>query len=375
MSTRCRAAAAVLVGFLFAALAVAGPASAATTPAPSGSSSAPAKVAPAPPANSAAFGIQPATAKATDNRTEIIDSAGPGAKLPIDHVALVNIGTKTLTVDLYATDAVSTSDGKFTLAEATAKPTSVGAWVKVDAPSKVTLPPRTSKGPSVTIVAFHVSVPANASPGDHAGGIVVSLESTVSAGKSGQVKQHLDQRVGTRVYIRVSGPIHPALTVDHFGASFGPTSATFNPIGSGHVTMTYQVHNTGNVILSATQAASVSGWIGGGGHATGLAAIPELLPGASVSVTATVSGVYPGIRLTAHVALQPKGQLGAYDPGIVSSSSRVSLWAIPWTVLVIVLIVIFGVGYLAWRRWKPRSPKGDTGAHSPNRVKPPVAVG
>jgi hypothetical protein len=365
MSTRCRAAAAVFVSFVLAGLAIAGPAAAASTPSPSGSSSAPAKATPAPPANTAAFGIQPAGVKTTDDRTQFNIGANPGAKLAPDHVALVNIGTKALKLSLYATDAISTSDGKFTLAEAAAKPVDIGSWIKIDAPSQVTLPPRT----------FQLSVPANATPGDHAGGIVLSLLSAVQGGDNGRVNQHLDQRVGTRVYVRVSGPIKPALTVQHFQAVFGPSSATFNPAGSGHVSMTYQVHNTGNVILSASQAASVSGWIGGGGQAKGLAAIPELLPGASVTVTAKVNGVYPGIRLTAHVSLQPKGQLGAFDPGIVKSSASVSLWAVPWTVVVIVLIVVFGLGYLAWRRWKPRSPKGNPGAHDPKRVQPPVPVG
>jgi hypothetical protein len=357
---------------LFAASA----AQAAAPSTPAGSSSSPSVAAKtkAPQTPTAAFGIQPSAATKVDGRSAFNYGMTPGASLS-DHVALVNIGTQPLKVDLYPEDAISTDKGEFSLAAADAKLTSAGAWIKIDAPAQVTLPPRNAKGPSVTIFPFTLKIPANASPGDHAGGLVVSLRSTAESGGA-KVKQNLDQRVGTRVYIRVSGPVRPALTIEGLHGSFGVNGTPVNPAGSGTVNMTYTVHNTGNVILGANQAASVSSWFGASAQAKGLGAIPPLLPGASLVVHATVKGVYPGIRLTAKVKLSPTVPTGAVDPGVTTASASVSLWAIPWPLVVIVLLILCGVGYLAWRRWGPHKPKGNPPpAPKPTLGKQPTPVG
>lgn len=374
MST-CRRSIIAVLAFALAALAFPATSFAAS---PTGSPSTPAAAsgsatAPAVPANNAAFGIQPASATGVDSRTAFTFGATPGAK-STDHVALVNLGAQAVALQLYASDAISTSDGNFSLAVGDAKAKDVGSWVAIGGPPQITLPPRTSSGPSVTIVPFTLSVPANAASGDHAGGIVLALR-TVAQPSSGQVKQNLDQRVGARVYVRVSGPIHPGLTVDGLHAEYGLDGTPVSPTTAGTMAVTYRVRNTGNVILGADQTATVSGWLGGGAKINGLSVIPPLLPGSSVLVRAQAKGVYPGIRLTAHVDLKPVVPVGAVDPGVQPSSAQVSVWAVPWPVLVIVLLALFGFGLVAWRRWGPHRPRG--GRHTPtprSETSEPVSV-
>jgi hypothetical protein len=352
----------VVLGAAGTALAASGPTSAMPAAAP--------KAASAPKPAPAAFGIQPAGASKVDARENFSYGATPGGKVS-DHVALVNIGTAALTVSVYATDALSTADGNFSLAASNVKPTDAGSWIKVSAPAQVTLPPRTAKGPSVTIFPFTLTVPANASPGDHAAGVIVSLRSTAVAADD-RVKQNLDQRVGARVYVRVSGPVHAGLSVDQVIASFNRDSSVANPIGTGTVDVSYRVRNTGNVILGADQVVSVSSWLGGGGRAKGLAAVPALLPGATVVIRTHVQGVLPGFKVSAHITLKPIVPVGAVDPGVTNASVAVALWLIPWALVVLVLIVGGAAGlFLVRRRRGPRRPRGGP-RHTPVPVKPTI---
>lgn len=305
----------------------------------------------------AAFGIQPASAHGTDARQDFTYSATPGAHLS-DHVAVVNLGTSPVTLHIYATDATSTATGGFTLLPAATKPTDLGAWVHVEGPSSVTVPARTAHGPSSVIVPFTLVVPANASPGDHAGGVLVSLAGVVR-NKQG-VDVQLDQRVGVRVYLRVAGLVRAALRVEGLRIGYAAPSLFGSPFGRGTLTMSYRVHNTGNVILGATQAATVESILGKTIHVNGLPTVPPLLPGAEVSVSHRISGVFPGLRITAKVKLAVVVPPGAADHDIVTSDASAGLWAVPWLLVVLVLLLIAGsTGFWWWRRRpgpKPTAP-------------------
>src|SRR5581483_4024941 len=109
-----------------------------------------------------------------------------------DHVAIVNIGLSPLALDVYPTDAVNAADGSFTLLPKTHHSVDVGSWVTLRIPggaTRVTVPPR-----SLVVVPVTLSVPRNASPGDHSGGIVASLTSYIANKKNARVK--FEQRVG-----------------------------------------------------------------------------------------------------------------------------------------------------------------------------------
>ena len=57
-----------------------------------------------------------------------------------------------------------------------------------------------------------VKVPITARPGDHAGAVLASSQAE-GTGPDGKVIT-LDRRTGSRVYIRVAGPLTPELTVE-----------------------------------------------------------------------------------------------------------------------------------------------------------------
>ncbi|WP_375474898.1 DUF916 domain-containing protein [uncultured Jatrophihabitans sp.] len=307
----------------------------------------------------AEFGIQAATRGKPDTRAQLTYSATPGARLA-DQVAVANLGPRPLSLRVYAAAATADADGNFALQPAAVAPTDLATWLTVGA-SSVRVPARTAKGPSHVIVPISLFVPRTATPGDHAAGVVVSLRSSVR-NKQGVLVQ-LDQRVGLRVYVRVSGPIHAGLAVRQLRFEFdGP--AFGNPLGVGVARLSYRVQNTGNVLLGATQRASVSSLIGGTTALTNLPVVPPLLPGASVTIERRVPDVFPGIHLSAAVHLTPVPPVGASDPKLSQASASAGLWAIPWTLLVLLLVVIGGLGGALWWWHRPKpAPAGRASSH------------
>jgi hypothetical protein len=333
--SRLRRGALALAAVAGSLLVAAAPAAAATQPTPAGR---------------VTFGIQPAGIGSAAVRSNFSFSATPGAVVN-DDVAAVNYSSVPLTLQLYATDAVETSGGGFGLLPGNQKPTGAGSWITL-APgsSTVQVPAETPSGPSRVVVPFVVHVPVKATPGDHAGGIVASLQ-TEGSNANGQ-RIVLDQRVGTRVFILVSGPLTPQLAVTDLHAVY---EGTANPVGKGQVRVSYLVRNTGNVDLGIDQSVGVSGLIGDNHHVS-LAKIPLLLAGKSVAESVVFSGVWPEVLLRQSVTASPVAVPGSSVPGLVPVTASTSVWAVPWTLLAIIVLVI-----LAWvlmRRLRKRRPAG-----------------
>jgi hypothetical protein len=293
-----------------------------------------------PSTNHATFGIGPARGKRPDpSRPYLNYVTKPGARLR-DHVILVNFSTFPIRLDVYPTDAVVSDTGSFGLSDATARPRDAGAWITVRTPhrsGRVRVPARSS-----VVLPVRVHVPKKASPGDHAAGVVAAYSSTPGNRRGANVR--LVQRVGTRVFIRVRGPLHPSLTVQQLGAHY---VKTWNPVGTGSAVVTYRVANTGNIKLGTTQQVQIRGPFGTTGQATPRP-IPLLLPGDHVDVRVVVTGVVPQVWMTASVHLTPLVP-GDTDTGLQVWSSSTHFWAVPWLLLA-VLVAAAGCVWWWWRR-------------------------
>jgi len=185
-----------------------------------------------------------------------------------------------------------------------------------------------------------VSVPADAIPGDHAAGIVVSAQ-----GVEGQVE--VDRRVATRMYVRVAGELQPSLTISSISAS---QTADWNPL-TGATDITVTLHNAGNVALGADVTARVTTWFGMSAGASSHEELAELLPGSTREVTFSVPNVPRLGYLQAAVTLQPTVAADALDPGPLAVVERQSsLAGVPWLALGL-LVLALGIVLLArWRR-------------------------
>ncbi len=302
--------------------------------------------------NVVTFGTQTASATKTDARGIFAFASTPGGRVE-DHVAVLNYSNQTITLLLRGTDAVNTPQGGFAAVPINERSTGVGSWIALPSSDlSVTLPPRTD-----LIVPFLVVVPKNATPGDHFGVVTATLESQIVS-KSGQ-KEHLLQTIGTRIFLRVSGPLHPAYTIEDLHVDY---QGTPNPIGTGRVEVSYNVKNTGNVALGGRQTVYVSGLFGSKEMAAHVANLQLLLPGSTVKQKAVVSGVFPELRDTGHVSITPLYIPGTSQPASGPYQATVGFWAISWTLVgIIVFLILLGVAWWLIRRRRRRTPLGEGG--------------
>lgn len=253
----------------------------------------------------------------------------PGERLD-DGLVVTNNGTAPLDLAVYTADAFTTNKGQLDLRTRNVSPTGVGAWTH-PAQDHLTIQPGQSKE-----VPFTVSVPANATPGDHIGGIVTSL-----------TQGNVERRVGVRLQLRVGGTLEPALSVEGVDVRYSGTA-----FGKGDATITYAIHNTGNAILAARQAVTVSGPFGSWRvPATRVDDSPHLLPGETWHVSVPVHGVAPTVQLTATVTLVPllTDAVGSTAP-LPAAETTTHAWAIPWVLLLLVAACVIAVLVLVSRR-------------------------
>lgn len=292
-----------------------------------------------------AWSVQASGPTGNDGRSSFAYAVNPGTEIT-DYVAVSNRGTARQRYNVYGTDGVNQFDtGDFGLLSAAQKPTDVGSWITTKV-SQITIEP----GQSV-IIPFTILVPSDASPGDHTGGVIASVTSAASGKVSGV---GIDQRVATRVYLRVSGlPVARAAAT---GVVAGFTPA-WNPFGGGDATVDYNLSNSGNVRADITQTVTLSGPFGIQLAQLKGTSVHNLLPGQRTHVHQTLSGVLPLFLLFADVELTPSaptdlvGQSKLRDqagnilpvmpePKFSTITTSAQTVAISWTLLLTIAAVI-----------------------------------
>ncbi|MGN6606080.1 MAG: DUF916 domain-containing protein [Jatrophihabitans sp.] len=300
----------------------------------------------------ATFGIGPASSKGIDGRPYLNYVSDPGGTLT-DHIAVSNYGTIPVTLHLYPADAVSTAGGAIGFDPAAHPGTDARQWITFPGgvhDLSVHLAPRQAR-----IIPIRGVIPADASPGDHVVGIMAGYTAEVS-GRNGRIA--FEQRVALRALFRISGDVRSRLAVTSLHVDY---RTNWNPFGSGSATVTFDVRNDGNVLLAGQQKVQITGVLGGSGTVHKLAQLPLLLPGATTSQRVTVRDVTPEILMHARVTVTPLGVRSAVDPVLAPTSATTSFWAVPWSLLL--LVVLAGLGLVLYRRRR----RGPRPARTPGR--------
>ncbi|MFI5605672.1 WxL protein peptidoglycan domain-containing protein [Amycolatopsis sp. NPDC051903] len=289
----------------------------------------------------AAQGVVPWTVATAANefgadRANYSYTAEPGEQVR-DGLVIANRGTAPLDLAVYSADAFTTAAGQLDLVTRDTRSHGVGAWVH-PAADHVTLPPGQSAD-----VPFTLTIPPDATPGDHLGGLVTSV-------RQGDV----ERRLGLRVHLRVGGALTPRLSVEDARVDY---SGTPNPFGTGEATLSYTIRNTGNAIAAARQTASVTGPFGT--FATPSAPIPDspqLLPGETWHVVTSVHDVVPAVRLSAAVSVTPllTDASGSTAP-LPAVPSVASGWAVPWALVVLLAVACAPAAVLLARRHRGKT--------------------
>jgi len=260
-----------------------------------------------------------------------------------DQIYVMNMGSQPILLTLYSADARSLVDGTFDVDTLDQAPKDVGSWVKfANGATSTTI---ALKNQQSMVVPFTVTIPANAQPGDHVGGIAVQ-----SGGLgAGQIK--VAQRIVTRLYARVPGALTPQLTVSNLTTSYTPS---INPF-AGTVNMSFTISNPGNVSLSAdvtTSASTVFG-IPVGSEAT--SQVSEMTPGTTRAYSVTVPNVGQWVMLNPKVVLVPRVDKDALNPGAMSVVTRdTQMWVVPYTWLVLLVLIAAVISGIRSRRASSR---------------------
>jgi hypothetical protein len=290
------------------------------------------------------WSVAPSGPKGPNGRPALDYKLYPGATVT-DHVAVTNHSKRPLTLRLYANDAFTTAGGGFDLRAGNTAPTGAGGWITPARPT-VTLP-----ASSRVVVPFTLTVPADATPGDHAAGLVASLADATTDDAGNRVS--VDHRVGARVYLRVTGPLRPVLDVTDVRID---TATSWNPLSLPRVTASFTIRNTGNVRLTGRPSARIEGPFGLGARTATTTAIPEILPGGSLRVTIALDAVPPLFHERLTVDILPATADGrAIDPAPARALTTHALWLTPWPQLAaLACIALLAAAGLLTRRRRAR---------------------
>lgn len=274
-----------------------------------------------------------------DGRTRFEYAADPGQSVT-DRVLVGNTGTQRQDFTVYATDAYNATSGEFSLLATADAPTSLGTWVRFDDGRdrvQFSLEPQ-----EVRLLAFTIAFPADATPGDHVGGIVASVT------EAGQ-QVSLDRRVATAVFARVSGELQPRLTLASFDATY--QGEWWNPLG-GTLKVLYTVDNPGNVALAANVSMAAVTWFGIPASEVQGGGVPVLLPGNSATYEFELTGVGQWGYLNPGAKLVPFSDArdAAMQVAVTPVSRDAVVIAVPWMLLIVGALVVGLVLLLRWRR-------------------------
>ena len=277
---------------------------------------------------------------APDARTRFSYREDPGQHVA-DRFLVKNTGADVQQFTVVGRDAFNDDDGRFALLDTAQEPTAIGRWIRFENGKNritFTLAPGKSR-----LLPFSLDLPADATPGDHVGGLVASVVQ-----KGAQV--NVDRRVATRMYARVSGELHPQLTIGSIDASYD--GAWWNLL-SGSVTLRYTVDNTGNIALASNVTSGVKTWFGIPAAGAKGGSIQEVLPGDSAAYEFTVPAIAQLLYVNPYLTLNPfvDDPDTAKQLPVQPTTRDAVVWAVPWSI-VIVLLVAGAVALGLW--WRKR---------------------
>ncbi|GAB3162299.1 DUF916 domain-containing protein [Myceligenerans halotolerans] len=285
------------------------------------------------------WSVRPAGESEADGRSWVEQTLDPGDSRG-EHMAVTNLSDVDVTFRLSAADGLFRDNGRFAMLESGEESVGAGTWIDLDDEVAV-------GAGETAIVPFTTTVPANATPGDHAAGVAASILSR-STGDDGATVG-VESRVGFRVMTRVTGELSPGVAVTDVASSY---DVSWNPVSPGAAEVTFEVENSGNTRLVVTGAADAAGRqvaFPGEGEID-----QELLPGDRRTFTVRVGDVWPWFFVPATLEVTPDA-VGAGE-GTPVDAVRVDagVWAIPWPQLIALAGVALIIGSAVWGRVRSR---------------------
>lgn len=280
------------------------------------------------------WAVQPATEAGPDGRGWLELDVDPGTVVH-EHLAVRNLGKSDATFKITAKDGYYTESGRFNMLGSTEPNVGAGLWI--DVASHVVV-----AAGQTAVVPYAITVPAKATPGDHAAGIAASVTTTGTSGSGDQLQ--VESRMGFKVLLRATGQLAPGAALEDVSAKY---RMSWNPFAPGSMEVHYTVRNTGNTRLVLDQSVTAAGVQG---LADPTASGMELLPGEQRQATVRVDGVWPlvlapiSVEIAGHVPQSGAAQ-GAPIPPLETLHKQVLVAAMPWPqLLVLGGLALLGLG-------------------------------
>ncbi len=278
------------------------------------------------------FSLTPIAASGATPRTAFRYDALPGQTIN-DSVVLANQTGQLEDFQIWASDGYNTTvGGAFALRPLGYPMTGVGTWVNTHLGSAVY---GLAGNTSVTI-NFSVTVPANATPGLHAGGIEALNVTPVAQPTRGPAHFVIHRGIGAAVFVDVAGPVRPAAAVSGISVNSSVPAIGF---GSSSADVSFQLENTGNTLLTGKAVATVTDLFGTTVKTFAPVGVAAFVPGGRFTVQEPTWTNLPFIGPeTVHVTFT--------STGMREATAQSTFWIFPW--LLVLLILLF-LGHVIWR--------------------------
>lgn len=260
--------------------------------------------------------------------------ANPGSVLT-EEVVITNVSSEDKEYYIYKRDIVGVEEGGVPVfAEEGAEKTGyeMAEWISFQAE-----PVRVAAGDSVTL-PITITIPSEATPGSHFGGVFISVEPP----KLRQTGAGVGYEVATIISIRISGDVIDDARVRSFS-----TDKLF--YSTKHVSFNAKIENQGNILIRPRGPLEIRSMLGGE---------PEV-----ITINDSLAGVFPGTvrefnfewtgegigfgRYEAILALAYEG-----DGGQKTIDASLVFWVFPLKVILPILFTFIGLllaGYLLTR--------------------------
>jgi hypothetical protein len=314
--------------------------------------------------NGIGFSFHPASSVPGQPSPTVFDYYMKPGESAEGQVVLENLSNVQEVFRIWTADALNTHSGAFSIEGEKDAGQGVGGWIHLGLYSSH-LAGDDFELPSADEVTFtfRVDVPLNATPGDHAGGIV-ALEVGRSSPTPGAPEINLHLGLAIPVFIQVAGALKSgaSLVGTHSSIGGGPF-AWLGGTEDGHTTVV--VKNTGNTLLSGTVTGVVKSATGAILEHLPKKTITDLIPGAAAHLQ---EPAWHAAAIEGPASVQVRFTSSNLKKPLVASQSA---WGFPWLGLLVFLVVVAGGAFLiVFRRRRPRS---GSPMQEPNGWEPPDA--
>lgn len=259
-----------------------------------------------------------------------------------DQIRLTNLTNQPEQFEIWTADGYNTPrSGYLSLRPVTYPKKDVGKWISLPVGNGVHVLPAAT----AATLTFELTVPPNATPGDHVGGIV-ALDVSPQTAQNGHTQFAIRQGIASAVFVHVTGALHPSAAVVGISVAESDPALGF-PTGSSRAFVAYRLANTGNTLLQGHAVVRVTDVFGRTVKTFPSTPVGNFLPGQTFTVVEPKWQPLP-FAGPEHVSVRFVPQ------GAAVATGAATFWVFPWLLLLVLIVLASGALWWMLRRRRRR---------------------